>query len=42
MVILIRRGEEVIIPRGDTVLQAGDVLVINDPEDIAPDRLSPA
>ena len=42
LVILIRRGEEVIIPRGDTVLQAGDVLVINDPEDIAPDRLSPA
>ena len=42
LVILIRRGEEVIIPRGDTVLQAGDVLVINDPEDITPDRLSPA
>lgn len=30
LIILIRRGEEVIIPKGDTVLRAGDTLVIND------------
>lgn len=30
LIILIRRGEEVIIPNGDTVLRAGDTLVIND------------
>lgn len=29
LIILIRRGKEVLIPKGDTVLQAGDVLVIN-------------
>ena len=30
LIILVRRGEEVLIPRGDTVLEAGDTLVIND------------
>ena len=28
LVILIRRGEEEIIPKGDTVVHAGDILVI--------------
>lgn len=30
LVIMIRRGKEIIIPRGDTVLMAKDTLVIND------------
>lgn len=29
LVVLIRRGEDTVIPRGDTVLAAGDVLVIH-------------
>ena len=31
LIILVRRGEEIIIPHGGTYLQVGDVLVINDP-----------
>lgn len=31
LIILIRRGENIIIPSGDTVLETGDILVINDP-----------
>lgn len=29
LVVMIRRGDEPVIPRGDTILQAGDVLVIH-------------
>lgn len=32
LVVMIRRGDEPVIPRGDTVLQAGDVLVIHSRE----------
>lgn len=32
LIILIRRGGEVIIPNGDTVLRLGDALLINDPD----------
>lgn len=31
LIILIRRGDGVVIPRGDTVLRVGDTLVLNDP-----------
>lgn len=34
LVVLIRRGEETLIPRGDTYLKAGDVLVIHSMEEI--------
>lgn len=34
LVVLIRRGEETLIPRGDTYLKAGDVLVIHSIEEI--------
>lgn len=30
LIVLVRRGEENIIPRGDTILQAGDRIVILD------------
>ena len=32
LVILVRRGVQVLIPDGDTVLRLGDRLVINDPQ----------
>ena len=32
LIIMVRRGENIIIPNGDTVLLEKDVLVINDPE----------
>ena len=30
LIIMVRRRGQVIIPKGDTVLQAGDILLIND------------
>ena len=30
LIILIKRGKNVIIPRGDTIIRKGDILVIND------------
>ena len=30
LIILIKRGTNVIIPRGDTVIHKGDILVVND------------
>ena len=32
LVILVRRGAQILIPDGDTVLRLGDRLVINDPQ----------
>lgn len=32
LVILVRRGGQILIPDGDTVLRLGDRLVINDPQ----------
>ena len=29
LIVLIRRGEEYLIPNGDTILQDGDLLIIN-------------
>jgi len=34
LVVLIRRGEQTIIPKGKEVVYSGDVLVINYPEEI--------
>lgn len=34
LVVMIRRGDSPVIPRGDTVLEAGDVLVIYSDEDL--------
>ena len=37
LIVMIRRGERIIIPKGTTKLRDGDVLVINDSEYMAPE-----